>query len=80
MAIFFRDIGINGNERRRKLKRIGEVAENASRSIWGWSHFKNWGIGVTTEYQCRYGVEYLKGAGGTCLANVLVLPPKTYSG
>lgn len=37
-------------------------------------------IGVTIEYQCRYGVECLKGAGGTCLANVLVLPPKTYSG
>ena len=78
MASFLKEIGIHGNERRRKLKRIGEGAENASRSIWGWSHFKKWM--VTIEYQCRYGVEYLKGAGGTCLANVLVLPPKTYSG
>ena len=43
MASFLKEIGIHGNERRRKLKRIGEVAENASRSIWGWSHFKNWG-------------------------------------
>ena len=43
MASFLKEIGIQGNERRRKLKRIGEVAENASRAIWGWSHYKNWG-------------------------------------
>ena len=43
MASFLKEIGIQGNERRRKLKRIGEVAENASRSIWRWSHFKSWG-------------------------------------
>ena len=24
-------------------------------------------IGVAIENQCRYGVEYLNGAGGTCL-------------
>ena len=41
MASLMKEIGIRGNERRRKLKRIREVAENASRSIWGWSHFKN---------------------------------------
>ena len=45
MATFLKDIGIYGNERRRKLKTLGEIAENASRAIWRWSHFKNknWG-------------------------------------
>ena len=45
MATFLKDIGIYGNERRRKLKTLGEIAENASRAIWRWSHFKNWGEG-----------------------------------
>ena len=43
MATFLKEIGINGNERRRKLNRLGEIAENASRAIWRWSHFKSWG-------------------------------------
>ena len=43
MVTFSKEIGINGTERRRKLKRMGEIAENASRAIWRWSHFKSWG-------------------------------------
>ena len=43
MAIFLKEIGINGNERRRTFNRLGEIAENASRAIWRWSHFKSWG-------------------------------------
>ena len=43
MATFLKEVGINGNERRRKLNRLGEIAENASRAIWRWSHFKSWG-------------------------------------
>ena len=33
---------------------------------------------ATKKYQCHYGVGCLNGAGGTVLANVIVLPPKTY--
>ena len=43
MATFLKDIGINGNERRRKLSKLGEIAESASRTIWRSSHFKSWG-------------------------------------
>ena len=46
---------------------------------------EQFGVGVISrvgeavkKYQCRHGVECLKGAGGTCLAGVLVFPPKTY--
>ena len=43
MATFLKDIGIKGNERRRKLSKLGEIAESASRTIWKSSHFKSWG-------------------------------------
>ena len=43
MASFLGEIGIKGNERKKKLKKIGEVAEQASRSVWTWSHHKEWG-------------------------------------
>ena len=43
MANLLKDIGIGGGERRRKLKRIGETAERASKSIWNWSRMKEWG-------------------------------------
>lgn len=37
-------------------------------------------VGVAVrKYQCHYGVGCLNGAGGTNLASVFVLPPKTYS-
>ena len=43
LATFLKDIGIGGGERRRRLKRIGETAERASKSIWNWSRMKEWG-------------------------------------
>ena len=43
MVTFLKDIGIKGNERRRKLSKLGEIAESASRMIWRSSHFKSWG-------------------------------------
>ena len=43
MSTYLKDIGVEGGERRKQLKKLGEVAESASRSIWGWSHYKNWG-------------------------------------
>ena len=38
-----KDIGFGGGERKRCLKKVGEVAERASRSIWTWSRMKEWG-------------------------------------
>ena len=43
MATLLRDLGYQGNEKRKKLRQIGEAAEMASRSVWNWSHFKEWG-------------------------------------
>ena len=43
LATLLKDIGIAGGERRRRLKRIGEAAERASKSIWNWSKTKEWG-------------------------------------
>ena len=43
MASFLKDIGIAGGERNLQLKKIGEEAMNASRMIWNWSHFTQWG-------------------------------------
>ena len=43
MASFLKDLGFAGGERNRTLKKIGDVTENASRRIWGWSHFVKWG-------------------------------------
>ena len=43
MASFLKDMGLPCSERAHKLKKIGEVAENSSRKIWGWSHFTEWG-------------------------------------
>ena len=40
-ATFFKEIGIGGNERRRKLKKLRENAN--SRTIWRCRHFKSWG-------------------------------------
>ena len=42
-ATLLKDIGFGGGERKRCLKRVGEVAERASRSIWTWSRMKEWG-------------------------------------
>ena len=43
MVSLLRDLGIEGGERRRKLKQIGEAAEKASKAIWNWSRMKEWG-------------------------------------
>ena len=43
LATLLKDMGIAGGERRRRLKRIGEAAERASKSIWNWSKIKEWG-------------------------------------
>ena len=43
MATFLKDIGMRGSERAKQLRKLGEIAEMASRKIWGWSHFKPWG-------------------------------------
>ena len=42
MSSFLKDLGFAGGERNRTLKKIGEVTENASRRIWGWSHLVKW--------------------------------------
>lgn len=43
MASLLKDMGVDGGERKRRLKKIGEAAEMASRSIWNWSRMKDWG-------------------------------------
>ena len=43
MVSLLRDLGIEGGERRRKLKQIGEATEKASKAIWNWSRMKEWG-------------------------------------
>ena len=43
MASFLKEMGVQGGERKRMLSRMGEAAERASRSVWRWSHFKEWG-------------------------------------
>ena len=44
MASLLKDLGVEGGERKRRLKRIGEAAEKASKSIWNWSRMKEWGV------------------------------------
>ena len=43
MASFLKEMGVQGGERKRMLSRMGEAAERASRTVWRWSHFKEWG-------------------------------------
>ena len=43
MAALLKDMGVDGGERKRRLKKIGEAAEKASKSIWNWSRMKEWG-------------------------------------
>ena len=42
VAGLLRDLGYTGRERKYLLRKIGEVAEEASRSIWRWSTIKEW--------------------------------------
>ena len=41
MAAFIRALGYTGKKRKSTLKKIGEKAEEASRSIWYWSNFND---------------------------------------
>ena len=43
MSTMLRDMGYQGNDRKKKLRQIGDVAERSSNSIWKWSHFKERG-------------------------------------
>ena len=36
-------MGYTGKERKNLVRKIGDVAEDASRSIWRWSSIKEWG-------------------------------------
>ena len=38
-----KDIGVTGAERKRKLKKVGEAAEKASKWLWNCSRLKEWG-------------------------------------
>ena len=43
MATFMRDIGMEGGEKKRKLKKLGETAERASKWLWSCSRIQEWG-------------------------------------
>ena len=43
LGAFLKDLGIAGEERNRRQKKIGEEAEYCSRKIWYSSHFTRWG-------------------------------------
>ena len=43
MAIFMKDIGVTGAERKRKLRKVGERAERASKWLWSSSRLKELG-------------------------------------
>ena len=43
MATLMKDIGVTGAERKRKLRKLGETAERASKWLWNCSRRKEWG-------------------------------------
>ena len=43
LSTFMKDIGYQGQQRKRTVEKIGQVAEYASHSLWKASHYKNWG-------------------------------------
>ena len=43
LSTFMKDIGYQGQQRKRTVEKIGQVAESASHSLWKASHYKNWG-------------------------------------
>ena len=43
MSTLLREMGLTGAERRKKIEKLGSIAEEASRTIWKASHYKNWG-------------------------------------
>ena len=38
-----KDLGYQGKERQKVVRKVGQAAEIASHSIWRWSHNKEWG-------------------------------------
>ena len=44
MAALFRDLGVKGRKKALLLKKIGEEAEKASRTLWRMSKVKSWGM------------------------------------
>ena len=45
LTVLLRDVGYTGKERKNILRKVGDVAEEASRAIWRWSSIKEWGKG-----------------------------------
>ena len=43
MASLMKDIGLIGGERKRKLRKLGETAERASKWLWNCSRVREWG-------------------------------------
>ena len=42
LTVLLRDVGYTGKERKNILRKVGDVAEEASRAIWRWSSIKEW--------------------------------------
>ena len=40
MSAFFKDIGYHGGQRKKVVEKVGSIAENASKSLWKASHYK----------------------------------------
>ena len=43
MSTLLREMGLTGGERKKIIEKLGSIAEEASRTIWKASHYKNWG-------------------------------------
>ena len=43
LTVLLRYMSNTGTERKNLVRKIGDVAEDASRSIWRWSSIKEWG-------------------------------------
>ena len=43
MSSFFKDIGYPGGQRKKIMEKISSIAENASKSLWKASHYREWG-------------------------------------
>ena len=41
MSSFLKDIGYPGGQRKKIVEKIGRVAEDASKTLWRASHYKN---------------------------------------
>ena len=43
MSRLLKELGMKGSERKKVTEKLGNIAEEASRSLWKASHYKNWG-------------------------------------